>query len=410
MRRPELWRARLAHIVLLLIAALAANVGCGGEGGSSEPQIPATITVSPAAPALSSLGETLQLTATVLDQNGQSIAGATVSWSSDDVAVATIDAGGVVTAVQNGSATVTATSGSATGSATVTVAQRPAQIDVSPDATTFESIGDTVRLAAEALDANGNPVADVGFAWSSADDGVATVDNTGLVTAAGDGTANITAAAGGATGAAAITVDQVIVAIDVMPAATTLFSIGDTLRLVASGIDANGHAVAALSVVWTSENDAVASVDEAGLVTAVRTGGTDIFAQSGEYRDSAGIAVTQLAVEVQVTPAVDTLGAVGDTVRLSALALDANGHKVDDTDYEWEARHPSVVTVDSSGLVTATGAGTGEIWVKATRAGANHIGKAVITVPETGTSSASAASARSAHPARRLPLLRVRVP
>ena len=90
---------------------------------------------------------------------------------------------------------------------------------------------------------------------------------------------------------------------DVMPAATTLFSIGDTLRLVASGIDANGHAAAALSVVWTSENDAVASVDEAGLVTAVRTGGTDIFAESGEYRDSAGIAVTQLAVEVQVTPA-----------------------------------------------------------------------------------------------------------
>lgn len=401
MRRPELCRARLAQVLLLSIVTLVPIAGCGGDGGSSEPQIPATITVSPSAQELSSLGETLQLTATVLDQNGQTIAGAAVTWASDDASIATVSASGVVTAVENGSVTVTAMSGSATGSTTVTVAQRPAQIDVSPDATTFESIGDTVRLAAEAFDANGNPVADVGLAWASEDDGVATVDATGLVNATGAGTANITAAAGGATGTAAITVDQVIVEMDVMPAATTLFSLGDTLRLVAAGVDANGYAVAALSVTWMSENDAVASVDADGLVTAVRTGSTDIFAETGEFRDSAGVTVAQLAAEVQVTPAVDTLTAVADTVRLSAVALDANGNEVDDTDYVWEARHPLVVTVDSIGLVTAEGAGTGEIWVKATRAGANYIGKAVITVLETGTSSASDGNARSAHPTRR---------
>ena len=131
-----------------------------------------------------------------------------------------------------------------------------------------------------------------------------------------------------------------------------------------------------------SEDDAVAAVDTTGLVTAVRTGSTDVFATVGELRDSAGVSVTQLASEVRVTPAVDTLGAVGDTVRLSAVALDRNGNEVEDTDYIWSAPHPSVVTVDDSGLVTARGPGTGEIRVKATRAGANYIGVATITVVE----------------------------
>jgi len=364
---------------------MMAVISCGGDDGPSEPRIAATINVSPSSAELSSFGETLQLSASVLDQNGQAIAGAVVNWASSDNSVATVNATGLVTAVENGSTTVTATSGSATGTAALTVVQRPAQITVSPDAAMFASIGDTMRLTAEAADANGNAVADPSLNWTSEDDGVATVDEGGLVTAAGDGSVDITASTGGASGSAAITVAQVIVAIDVLPAATTLFSLGDTLRLVAAGVDANGHAATGLDVTWISENDAVASVDAHGLVTAVRTGSTDVFAQSGEYRDSAGVTVAQLAAEVQVSPSVDTLAAVGDTVRLGAVALDANGNEVEDTDYEWTAPHPAVVTVDDNGLVTAAGTGTGEIRVKATRAGANHIGVAVITVLATST-------------------------
>ena len=269
---------------------------------------------------------------------------------------------------------------SASGTASVTVAQRLASIDVSPAADTLFAVGDSLQLTAEPFDANGNPVQDATITWSSEDDAVATVDSNGLVTAAGNGTANITAAAGGASGTAAVTVSQVIVGMDVLPAATTFFSLGDTIRLVAAGVDANGHPGSNLTVTWMSENDAVAAVDSTGLVTAVGTGSTDVFATSGELRDSAGVTVTQLASQVRVTPAFDTLNAVGDTVRLSAVALDKNGNEVEDTDYIWSAPHTVVVTVDDNGLVTALGPGTGEIHVKATRAGANYIGIATITV------------------------------
>lgn len=383
MRRREPWRDRLTFTALALIASaftVPALIAACGSDEPTEPPVATTVSISPASLDMSSLGETVQLTATVLDQNGQPIGGASVSWTIDDNSVATVGTGGLVTAVQNGSATVTATSGGASGIAAVTVAQRPAGVDVSPPADTLVAIGDTVRLAAQAFDANGNEVPDATVAWSSADEAVATVDASGLVTAAGNGTADITASAGAATGAAAVTVSQVIVAMDVLPAATTLFSLGDTVQLVAAGVDANGHRGLALTVAWTSKDASVAAVDSTGLVTAVRRGSTDVYASTGELRDSAGVSVAQLASEVRVTPAADTLDAVGDTVRLSAVALDANGHEVEDTDYIWSAPHPSVVTVADDGLVTAVGPGTGEIRVKATRAGANHIGIATITV------------------------------
>lgn len=385
MTRPEPTRAGPACPVAVPIVALALIVGCGGDDETAPtappaPPVATTVSISPAAADLSSFGETLQLTAAVVDQNGRTMAGATVSWTISDNSVATVSAGGLVTAARNGSAIVTATSGAATATAAVTVAQRAARVKISPDAYTFSSLGDSVRFAAEPFDANDNAIEDATITWSSADAAVATVDSSGLVTAAGNGTARITAQADAASGAAAVTVSQVIVEMDVVPAAMTLFSLGDTIRLVATGVDANGHHGPAPAVTWTSEDAAVATVDSTGLVTAARTGSTDVFAATGELRDSAGVTVAQLATEVRVTPETDTLGAAGDTVRLSAVALDGNGYEVGDTDLVWSTLRPDVARVDDKGLVTAAGPGTGEIHVKATRAGANHIGVAIITV------------------------------
>lgn len=358
----------------------AMSGGASGSAAVAVAQLLVLVDVSPAADTLFSFGETVQLAARALDANDNAIANVIIEWNSADEAVATVDSNGLVTAIGNGSANITATGGELSGAAAVTVDQRTARVDVSPSADTLVAIGATVQLTAQPLDANDNGVVDASVEWNSADEAVATVDSSGLVTAIGNGSADITAASGGVTGAAAVTVSQVIVGMDIVPAATTLFSLGDTVRLVAAGIDAEGHAVPGLSFTWTSENDAVAAVDATGLVTAIRTGSTDVFATTGELRDSAGVSVTQLASEVRVTPELDTLDAVGDTVRLTAVALDRNGNEVEDTDYIWSAPHPSVVTVDSNGLVTARGPGTGLIRVRATRAGADYIGIATITV------------------------------
>ena len=380
MRRLEPWTGALAVTVLIF------NAACGGdEPGPTptdpvDPPVATTINVTPATAQLASIGATVQLTATVLDQRGQPMAGVSVTWGSSDPAVASVGSNGTVTAVANGPASITATSGSASGSANVTVAQQPVRIDVSPGTASLSSIGQTVQFTAEAFDANGHAVADASFTWSSSNTSVATVDATGLATSTGIGSAEIAAGAGGVRATADLMVTVEAVALDVSPSAHTMFSVGDTVRLSAEVLDANGNAVPGISVTWASENSGIATVDMSGLVTSVRTGSTNIYAETGALADSASISVAQLAVGVDVTPEVDTLEVVGDTIRLTAVARDANGNEVEDTDYIWTARHPHVVTVDSNGLVTATGTGSGTIQVRATRAGGNYIGRASITV------------------------------
>ena len=116
------------------------------------------VIVAPSAVTMSALRDTTRLTATVLDQNGQVMTGALVAYSSSADSVATVDVSGLVTSVGNGTAVVTATSGEASGNATVTVEQRVAEVRLSPNSVTLVAIGDTVRLVAEALDANGHAV------------------------------------------------------------------------------------------------------------------------------------------------------------------------------------------------------------------------------------------------------------
>ena len=118
-------RPRTIAPALLLLAGAAWAVACGD--GAIEPAPPApppratTVEVTPATVELTALGETVQLTAHVRDQNGQAMAGAAVAWSSGDASVATVDASGLATAAGNGTVTITATSGSASGTATMTV-------------------------------------------------------------------------------------------------------------------------------------------------------------------------------------------------------------------------------------------------------------------------------------------------
>ena len=194
------------------------------------------------------------------------------SWESSDNSVATVDASGLVTAVANGTATITATAGEASGSATVTVAQVVSSVTVAPMEASIAALGDTLRLTAEAIDANGHAVAGAEFSWGSSDDAVATVDASGLVTAVANGTATIAATAGEASGSATVTVAQVVSSVTVAPAEASIAALGDTLRLTAEAFDANGHAVAGAEFSWETSDESVATVDAMGLVTAIASG------------------------------------------------------------------------------------------------------------------------------------------
>ena len=195
---------------VMAVLAITMSVSACGDGGTepppSGPPRATTLTVSPATVQVAALGATVQLTVEVRDQNGHVMTSAGVTWSSSDPSVATVDGSGLVTAAGNGTTAVAATSGSASASAAVTVAQTVSVVTVSPSADTLVAFGDTTRLLAEAMDANGHVVPGTEFVWVSSNTEVALVDGSGLVTAAAAGGATVTATSVSVSGTAAVTV------------------------------------------------------------------------------------------------------------------------------------------------------------------------------------------------------------
>ncbi len=321
--------------------------------------VPTAVAVTPDTLALTTLGQTAQLAAEVRDQIGRVMEGATVSWSSSDTTVATVDASGLATTAGNGTATITAASGSASDSAVVTVAQQVSGIAVSP-ATHTLVVGDTLRLAAAATDANGQPVAGTTFVWASGDTAVATVDDAGFVTGVGAGEVEITAAAVGVAGAAQLAiVAPAPTAIAVAPDTVAFAAVGDTARLMADVRDQVGNVMADQAVAWASSDTLVAMVDSDGLVTATGNGATAIMAAAGPAADTAIVTVMQV-VGVVVSPAADTI-APGDTLRLAAELFDENGRLVSGAAFSWSTSDMSVADVDGAGLVRGVGEGAATI-------------------------------------------------
>lgn len=194
--------------VLCRVAAIALLVGCGNGDtnptDTPDPPAPtaATVDLSTTSVTFDALRATERITATVRDQNGDVMAGAPVTWSSSESAVATVTSIGVVTAQGNGTATLTATSGSATADAQAEVDQRVTTLVFSPDPVVLAAPGDTTTVGVSARDANGWDDDDAQVAWATDDATVVTVSPDGLATAAGGGTATISATVDSVSGTA----------------------------------------------------------------------------------------------------------------------------------------------------------------------------------------------------------------
>src|SRR5438094_1001056 len=104
------------------------------------------------------------------------------------------------------------------------------------------AIGGTLQLSAIALDAAGHQIPGVTLSWTTSDASVAAVSSGGLVTAIGNGSADITASAGVAAGRVPITVAQAPDTLAVTPASASIER-GATATFSATAVDARGHVV-----------------------------------------------------------------------------------------------------------------------------------------------------------------------
>jgi len=166
---------------------------CGSDsGGTTGPDPVATsLSVSPPTATLDAIGATAQFVAVVLDQNGQTMSGALVTWASSDPSVLTIDgSSGLATATSSGEVSLSATSGSASGSASVTVRQVPVQVQLSL-AVDQLSPGSSTQATLTALDAGGHAIPSPAVVWGSGSPEIASIDGQGEVTAVSHGLVHI---------------------------------------------------------------------------------------------------------------------------------------------------------------------------------------------------------------------------
>ncbi|MDX1745013.1 MAG: Ig-like domain-containing protein [Halobacteriales archaeon] len=187
--------SRLAILFSLSVLLSCAQSEASVPGGSDD-AIPKALSLSPADLSFTSIGSTAEIDVTVLDDDDEALPSSTVRWETSDASVARVDANGLVTAMGNGTASITARAGSVAATTSVAVRQVSDAIFISMSSLSLEAEGDTSRLSATVFDQAGSEFAGADMKWGSSDPTVATVSDDGLVTARAEGSARISVTSG----------------------------------------------------------------------------------------------------------------------------------------------------------------------------------------------------------------------
>jgi uncharacterized protein YjdB len=318
-----------------------------------------SVSVSPTSITLTE-GESKALSATVSPTDATD---KSVSWTSSAPDVASVTSSGNVTALKAGSATITVktTDGGKTATCSVTVnAKVIAVTQVTLDVKTKELVeGESFTLKATVAPDNAT---DKSVTWSSSAADVASVDQTGKVTAvkAGSATITVTTKDGNKTATCAVTVKPKVypvTGVSLDKTTATLYE-GETETLTATITPDNATDK---SVTWTSSAPEVATVDANGKVTAVKAGTATVTVTTTDGGKTATCTVTVKAHVASVSLDKTTLTlTAGESATLTATVGPENA---DDKSVTWTSSAPDVATVDANGKVTAVKAGTATITV-----------------------------------------------
>lgn len=270
-------------------------------------------------------------------------------FTTSNSSVATVTVGGIVTGVRAGTVTITceATDGSGV-KATKTITVRSAINSITLNKTSAAlTKGSTVSLTATVLPSTADTSA---ISWTSTNTGVATVDNSGKVTAKGVGTTEIYCEATDGSGAYAkctVVVSEVINSISI--SGTSSVNVGSSIALTTTVNPSS----AANSVVWSSSNTSVATVSNTGVVTGVKAGTTTITAKCGNKSATKTITVSGSSTSGSIT-------IYSDFTKLNIgcqTNIDYSCRGIGASSITWSSSNTKVATVNNSGVVTCVGSG-----------------------------------------------------
>ncbi len=336
-----------------------------------------SVAVTPASTSVAKGGKLqFQATATLSDGTTPDVTGS-AAWTAVDVApatdVATIDAAGLATGKNLGSATITATLEGKSATATLTVLT-PVVVTIAVSPSTAKiAKGRTQQFTAFATLSDATKVDVSSMAsWTAVDvsgSGVANIDSAGLATATAAGSALITAAYEGISSTAELAVDPAeVVEIAVAPSTASIKK-GESQQFTATATFSDTTTADITSTAtWTAldaSGSGIASINAAGLATGTGVGSAKITATSGGVSGTADLSVlppTVIAVTVSPTTAMIGKGA---TQQFGALARFSDSSTLDVTNLAtWSVADvvgSGIATIDASGLAKGTAIGNAKV-------------------------------------------------
>ena len=318
------------------------------------------VTLNPSVTTLE-IGEYETIKATV---SPSGIAGTVLTWISSDPSVFEIvdytDLSATIQGKSGGVAVLTAINGDniIVGYCKVTVNQQAESIKLSETEVTAKLGNKTYQLYATLTPAN---TTNTKLIWSTTDGKVATVDQNGKVTFKASGKVTIVVQSEDNPALIAycnLTILKAVTNVQLDEDSIEMYT-GESHRLTYMVYPTNASD---LQVEWISFNTGVVAVDDTGMLTAKKPGTTQIMIMTndGSFYDICTVVVKQKAVSVKMNYTDITMNA-GEYFDMEVTIAPATSTEKSLT---WQSLNPKVVTVSSTGRITARAEGTAVVLVK----------------------------------------------
>jgi uncharacterized protein YjdB len=301
--------------------------------------------------------ETVALTTTLRDEQGNQLTGRTVTYSSGNAGVATVSPAGVVTGVSEGAATITAASEGKMASMVTTVTATGVD-SIVVNGNLNVCVGQISQLTGTALDAAGIVLTGQLVTFTSSIPGVASITQNGLLSGLLTGAVNVVASAGNVTRVLPLSICPAVAASISLSPLSVNVNVGHTIGLSIVVRDLLNNILAGGITTYTSSDPSIATISPLGVVTGLRPGTVTITAKVGSLVTTSTVTVgNALAASLLATPSSATVSVSG-TQTLVVTILDAAHQVLTGLPMTFTSSNPAIATVSATGVVTGVAAGT----------------------------------------------------
>ena len=279
----------------------------------------------------------------------------TVTWNSTNTDAVTVD-NGVVTAVGEGSSTVTATVGEKVATINYTVRIPLESITINGDETLSKNEEKTLTVTYNPTNTTDNKTVD----WESSNPEIVSIDSTGKITGKKGGTAKITATVGNVKAEKEVKVVVPIESVSLSGDDSILKGESKRLTATINPEDTTDDK----TIIWSSDNEDVLFVDQNGQMRGIKEGTANVKAVVAGKETTKQITVNEIHIDSITIDGDQEFEMVKNQTKNLSAKINPDNTTDDDKNITWTSNKEDVAKVDNNGKVTALKEGEATITAK----------------------------------------------